>query len=335
MYLFLQGLAVKERNKYELKIKPFVGTDISPDNLRTLLKKMLYARYYYAISEKEWFLYGFDTKSEVDRRKYVCAHEMFTYYYSLNAKGRPEIFTNKVKTYDCFKKYYRRELIAIDTIDQEEAFYSFLKKHPLCFLKPVADFGGKGSHKIEISDSFTNEQAWSSCNGHMPFIVEELITQAQEMSEFYPLSVNTIRYNTFFHDNKLTRMQAVFRIGRGGSVVDNATAGGIYALVNTETGKILGPARSFKGELFDRHPDTGTLINGNSIPRWKELNSLLEEVVRVVPQQKQVGWDFALSPDGWVMVEGNIRPALQSFDLNHGLRDLVTETVGKVVPMWE
>ena len=87
-------------------------------------------------------------------------------------------------------------------------------------------------------------------------------------------------------------------------------------------------------ELFEKHPDTGTQFEGNSIPRWDELNALSEKVVRVVPEQKQVGWDFALSKNGWVMVEGNSSPGLQSLDLDHGLRPLVTSTFGKVIPIW-
>ena len=31
----------------------------------------------------------------------------------------------------------------------------------------------------------------------------------------------------------------------------------------------------------------------------------------VVPEQRIVGWDLALSVDGWVIIEGNTRPGLQ------------------------
>ena len=104
-------------------------------------------------------------------------------------------------------------------------------------------------------------------------------------------------------------------------------------MIDTDMGILKGPARSFAGELYEFHPDTGVYFQGSLIPRWNELNELLEKIVRVIPGQKQVGWDFALSKDGWVLVEANTSPALQSFDLTHGLRKLVAETFGQVVPV--
>ena len=153
------------------------------------------------------------------------------------------------------------------------------------------------------------------------------------MAQFCPTSVNTIRYNTFYHNGKLTRLQAVIRMGHSGSYVDNATSGGLYALINTQTGRILGPARSDAGEEFVQHPDTGIAFEGTCIPQWDQLNDLLEEIVRVVPEQKQVGWDFALSTKGWVMIEGNTYPRLQGFDWRHGLRPMITEVFGEAIPV--
>lgn len=310
------------------------SAELDDKSIRQLTKKLLYARAYYSLDYKEFFLFDMDHLTEEERRTYVGWHELSHYYDVMNELGNPNVFEFKEKTYEYFKNYYRRDFLYVDSTQKREAVLAFFRKNRAGIIKPIDSYGGSGVEIIRVRDDLKPEQIWEKVCNRIPFVVEELIHQAPEMNEFYPHAVNTIRYNTFFHNGSLTRLQAVFRIGRGGSVVDNATSGGIYALIDTETGRIKGPARSFRGELFETHPDTGTRFEGNFIPHWEELNSLLEEIVRVVPEQKQVGWDFALSTDGWVMVEGNTTPAMQSFELNHGLRDKLSETFGSVVKMW-
>ena len=299
-----------------------------------LLFDIFFSRAFYAIEYQEYFLYGLNNSKDPGKLDYVGWYELKSYYRRLNIMGRPEIFDLKHKTYELFHDYYCREFLWFSSIEQKDDFMSFFQRHSAGIIKPTDKLGGRGIEIIRIEKDTDTNQIWSKVSNHLPFVLEELIEQSHEMNIFYPHSVNTIRYNTFYHDGTLTRMQAAFRTGRGGSYVDNATSGGIYTLVDTETGRILGPARSLKDELFETHPDTGTQFEGNSIPRWDELNKLIEKVVRVVPEQKQVGWDFALSKNGWVIVEGNTHPALQAFDLNHGLRPLVISTFGKVVPIW-
>ena len=46
---------------------------------------------------------------------------------------------------------------------------------------------------------------------------------------------------------------------------------------------------------------------GFAIPAWDDLLSLAEKLAKVVPEQKYVGWDFALTDNGWILVEGNTR----------------------------
>ncbi len=295
---------------------------------------ILFARAFYSITYEEYYLYGLDQSHSKDKMAYVGWLELDQYYRKLNKKGKPELFESKEKTYEEFKKYFNREVLFISKENQRDLFILFVKKHSTCMLKPVDSYGGHGIELISISEKCPPEMCWERVKPSIPFILEELITQAPEMSEYYSYAVNTIRYNTFYNEGELTKLQAVFRIGRGGSFVDNASSGGIYVLVDAEKGRILGPARSFQNELFEKHPDTGMKFEGNYIPRWDELNALLDQVVRIVPEQKQVGWDFALSTNGWVMVEANTTPVLQDFDLDHGLRELLKKTFGKCIYIW-
>ena len=299
--------------------------------MRKLVKSLFFSRAYYGCSYKEYFNFGFENLSDRERKQYVCWLELFQYYKQFNASGKPELFNDKALTYQTFRDFFKRDTAIIRDPSQKGTFLSFVNSHNTCFLKPLQDFGGSGIQRLSSPlDPKTVESSLNCC----PFIIEEAIVQDPGMAEFYPNSVNTIRYTTFYHGGELMRLQAVIRMGRGGSCVDNATAGDIYALVDTETGMIVGPARSFSGEEFESHPDTGIPFAGTYVPRWNDLNDLVEKIVRVVPEQKLVGWDFALSINGWTMVEGNAYPTLQSFDLRHGLRPLVQDAFGRVIPVW-
>lgn len=329
----IQPKYFKEDNEFTRMIRHFVPSERLSDKkyIRHLLKDMIYSKYYYRIESKEYFMYHFEDLTDSGRRKYVGKYEITDYYRLLNRSGHPEILNDKGKTYSCFKDYYLRDILVIWDSSQKQEFLSFVKKHTICFLKPLNAYGGSGIMRLEISDDASAESTYESCTEYCPFILEEQIVQDPAMSKIYPNCVNTVRYTTFFYDGKLTRIQALLRMGRAGSIVDNATAGGIYALVDTETGVFLGNAHSFAGEEFKLHPDTGTQFLGNRVPRWEELNELLEKLVRILPDQKQIGWDFALTPKGWAVVEANSRPDIQTFDPEHGMRSIITDTFGKAI----
>ena len=300
--------------------------------MRKLKKDMLFSRLYYQIGNEEYFLYHFDEKSDSGRKKYIGRLELDMLQAQLNSFGKPEILNNKEKTYELFKDYYCRDLVCIRDRSQKEAFLSFTNKHRAFVIKPLSTYGGKGIERVEVYSFQDAEEAFERYVQQFPFLIEELIIQDPVMAKFHPQSVNTVRYNTFFNEGKLTRVQAAIRMGRGGNCVDNSSSGGLFALVDTETGIVKEAARSLHGEQFLIHPDTGIQIIGAKIPSWKELNELLEYVVRVLPEQKQVGWDFALSKNGWVLVEANSHPAIQRFDLAHGLRQQIVDVFCRTIP---
>ncbi len=326
-YLKLQREGTLRGNNILETIDFFLDSEHKTDKkyLQKVEKDMLFSHLYYQICNMEYFLFRFEDLSDAGRKKYMGFHELMSLYRQLNSKGNPEIFDNKGKTYEKFKTYYKRDILIVEKQTPKDAFVNFLLAHKPCLLKPLNKYGGKGIFWIKASNKKEAESFYETYSPDLPFLLEEKIEQDSDMAAFHPQSINTIRYNTFFNDNRLFRLQAVFRIGTGDSIVDNATSGGIYALVDIETGIIKSAARSDKGEYYLIHPTTGEQIIGRRIPRWEELNCLIEEIVRIVPEQKQVGWDFALSKNGWVMVEGNTRPAIQSFDCDHPMKDELTK----------
>lgn len=93
-------------------------------------------------------------------------------------------------------------------------------------------------------------------------------------------------------------------MGRGTSFVDNAGSGGIGCNVDSKTAVIV-CAGDEMGNDYIYHLDTKVKLIGYKIPKWEEAVSTAIELARQVPDVHYVGWDLALTNNGWVLIEGN------------------------------
>ena len=146
------------------------------------------------------------------------------------------------------------------------------------------------------------------------YLVEEVIKQIPEMNKLNPSSVNTIRTITFNENGKTTIITAYLRIGNN-KVIDNFNGGGMVVPINVKTKKIEYPALDKKGNLYYEHPTTKTPIVGFEIPMFDEIEKLVTEAGKVIPEVKFIGWDVALSEKGSCLVEGNDFPGHDIYQL--------------------
>lgn len=284
---------------------------------------VFYSYFRYMITPKEYFLYNFRKLNERGRQDFVGTLRLFVFWHKIWNEKICELYDNKWRTYQVYRKYYGREVIEISSETDFSDFYSFTERHHRFIIKPEREYGGKGIYIAEVHNKKDALKLFDEIRRDGNSVVEELITQDSEMARFYPDSVNTIRFVTFYHKDRLTKICAVLRMGRNGSVVDNVTYGGICVPIDMEHGIAYTYAESYKGEKYAYHPDTGVQILGAKIPKWMELNHLIENLVKVVPEQKMIGWDMALTPAGWVVVEANHNPASQDLVHDHGLREVM------------
>lgn len=287
------------------------------------------------ITPDEYFLYDFASKTEAEKHEFVGDLErtvLCARLYNSNPAGM--VFMDKMKTYESFQKYFKRDVVQVKSEADFEAFKQFVSRHDHYMAKPVAASRGNGIRKEasprteeEIRAAFKALLEAGAC------VVEELIDQDQRIAQLHPQSVNTIRYATYFNGEQLHTIACFIKIGRGESVVDNGGAGGFLAAIDEATGKITTPGKTEYGEVIEVHPDTGISLVGFQIPEWEELLKLVKELPTVLPEQKYVGWDLALSETkGWVLVEGNsggqfVGPQISK---GQGIRSLVDETFGSM-----
>ncbi len=313
------------------KLDEVIGQYVEPDKkenkrvLRKIKKDVLYARLRYDISWTQYFIHDFEKLNHKGRREYVGEREKVRYVTGVNKTGGAhDTFREKYLAYQTFQPFYHRQVLQIRP-EEREAFLDFAKRNPKFILKCADEAFGKGVRIIDQAASVESMEALFDglIQDQQRYIVEELIVQAPEMMALHPSSVNTVRFSTYLKDDTVLHLFSFLRMGSGGGVIDNATAGGLAAAIDPETGIVTSEAcrEDLTRMLF--HPDTGVQIIGMQIPRWQELLSLVDQLARVVPQQPFVGWDLALTDGGWVMVEGNDNAMITAIQMceRRGLRD--------------
>ena len=125
------------------------------------------------------------------------------------------------------------------------------------------------------------------------------------MCKFNSSSVNSVRIPTFRTKDGIQIFGTFMRMGREGSVVDNAGAGGIFVRIDETTGQIISDGYTENGEVYVQHPDSKVNFKGFQIPKWDDLRSLAIQCHKDLFEHKYIGWDFALTDNGWVLLEGN------------------------------
>jgi len=144
--------------------------------------------------------------------------------------------------------------------------------------------------------------------GH-PRLIETYLIQHPAYAAFNPTSVNTLRLWVLRRGARATTRLGYLRIGRGGSLVDNQSAGGIVAPIDLKTGRLSEatdgrPPRN----VYRQHPDHGAPIEGVVLPLLREATALAEQCMTVFPDLNFAGVDVAMTPDGPMIIETNLQP---------------------------
>lgn len=134
--------------------------------------------------------------------------------------------------------------------------------------------------------------------GH-DFLIEETLTQSTEMSKFCHSSVNTIRMVTLRvpGTKEIVCLNAVLRIGKEGSEVDNACQGGSFAGIYDD-----GTLGKWVSDGFGR---TNKVFNGidfekgnQCVPNYEQVKEFAIRVHERVLHHDLVAMDIAIKENG-------------------------------------
>lgn len=167
---------------------------------------------------------------------------------------------------------------------------------------------GRSVEKIDINHcGKTEEQFFQSLIKDGTHILEECVRQSSATADLNSSSVNTIRSITFNTKHGIEMPYFFMKISRTGSFVDNGGAGGILVGIDAETGRLCTDGFEEMNHCYERHPDSGVVFKGYRLPDWDQLKALSKKLSYMMPTVKYIGWDFAHTDHGWIVIEGNGR----------------------------
>lgn len=313
-----------KRNQIDRFIKIYEG-DVTAERKSQIKKLMFEAMTKYRWDFDEFYIFHYEDIDDEKRRSFAPEFDKNIFADLVNDPKQADIFLDKWTTYEYFKEFFGRDIYNIRSIaDIESAkFASFVKKHPRFILKPVFGTRGAGIEVVEFKNADDAKKYLSDLynSGVKAIIIEELIVQHDKLAELHKESANTLRVITIRYEDRVDVIHAYLRVGKGNSVIDNASAGGVFGVVNIETGKIYAACDRW-GNQFDVHPDSGIHLIDFEVPRWEEVKELVKNAAQVLPKVHYVGWDVAVTNTGCVLIEGNDKGRWSfQFAKQEGFRD--------------
>lgn len=254
------------------------------------------------------YVYGYEywKLSEIERDEFVSKSEMHCIYRKMIRGSVRNTFHKKESFLQKFSVFVHRDWSLVRDLSFEQ-FEAFLKKHD-SILKPLDGTCGEGIFKLVYSTDKDLRSIYEKCFADN-YLMEECVQSCTEIAEFHPHSLNTIRVVTVSKGEKCVVFGALLRMGAHGNVVDNTHAGGVFAPINVETGRIDVPAIDGKNNKYTEHPDSGKTIVGFEIPYWQDIVETCKKATQTIPGIVFAGWDLCVLPDGSIeIIEGNHAP---------------------------
>lgn len=320
--------------KYSQKWKHYITPDIQKtkealaDDRNGLSPEsytdMVFCRMAYGFSPSEYVQFELADKSYEQRRTFFSDTDRYLFVYHMSDISDLQIFHDKIKTYKHFSRFYKRDLVPISGQGDRDKYLEFVRKHPVFVKKDALGMAGHGVELVDINKcGKTPEEFFAGILKEGWTVLEECIVQGEEMARFNPSSINTVRCVTMSTRHGVITPYCCLRVGRSGSFVDNASSGGLLAIIDPKTGIVSSDGFDRNNDIQETHPDTGVRFKGFQLPEWQEMLATVREMMQVLPSVKYVGWDMAHTDRGWVMIEGNCMGQLMApqFKKETGIRE--------------
>lgn len=290
--------------KYNLLQKYFIEEDAGLLKKTYIIFDFIWCVLRYGCGINDYFQYKFFYKKSFDRKKFIVARKWKKIVIACNGKLKVEEFDDKSIFYQNYSEFLGRDWIDLSKAEYEE-FREFVVKYPVSMYKIKDGSGGNGIGILDYNAISDLEQKYLELRA-MNVILEELIIQNHEMSDFNPSSVNTLRVVTINTGKTIEIMNAVFRCGNGKGCTDNFHHLGLAALIDINTGIVYTQAIDKKNNRYILHPISNKQIVGFKIPYWENVLETVKCAADVNKNIRYVGWDIAIKNNGTIcIIEGN------------------------------
>lgn len=315
--------------RYRLAIRKSFNTFLTdeekkdPKLKKGLYKDIVHCKNTYFTKADEYFLFGFRKLTPSQREEFLP--DKIKDKIMLQLVGQ-DTYThellNKYNFYKLLGKYFKRDVMFLPSGGGNYAlFEAFAMKNKHLFMKKNSSSRGRGIRSCDVYNKHEAHKVWEQlAKDGDEWIIEEKIIQVHETAQWNQSSVNTVRLPAVLHNNKFTILGPFLRTGRAGAIADNAGAGGIFACIDPNSGIITTDGIDENGVYYEKHPNSNMHYKGWQVPQWKELLEYAEKIHRSVPHHKYVGWDFALTNNGWILIEGNWGQFVSQYNDHIGLK---------------
>ena len=193
-----------------------------------------------------------------------------------------------------------------------------------CFAKPsIGTDSGRGCEVFcfnngqDLIKGISCEEALRSLGKN--FTIQERVVCHDSIRKLYGGSVNTFRIMTYRWHDEIVSAPVIMRIGRGGSYLDNAHAGGMFIAVSSD-GRLHERAFTELEDSFTEHPDTKVKFENYKIELLPKIVDTAKKMHYSLPTIGIINWDFTLNEEGNpVLIEANVNcGSIWLFQMAHG-----------------
>ncbi len=306
--------------------------NMNEEEISDVAADMEFTRRILRYSHSGYVSFRFRDKTIPERREFISGKERLLLLNTMNTEQSIAVLDDKLMTYERLKEHFGRDMISIGSEKDWFRFKAFFDNNDTGVIKPRFDSLGKGIKKLRKSDMSNMRQTFLELiDEYRRFLMEGYIDAAPEIKALNPDSVNTVRIIAYFDGKETSIRSASMRIGKAGSFVDNAGAGGITVAIDREKGFIDSDGCDENGFIYEKHPDTGITFKGYQLPAWDKALAVVYDVSGKIEGAKYVGWDLACTSDyEWVIVEANGKTGFFGAQAPHdkGRRSEFLNTIG-------
>ena len=259
------------------------------------------------VSILEYYQFRFFNLSDAEKAIWAGTGTMYEFQRRANPSGKRGVLEDKRGFYEAYRPFFRHQLYTLDHLEREPALAAeVLRGQEELVFKPARGNCGVGIAFVESRELRAAKLVeWMRSRGFD--LVETRVEQHPELQRLSPSGVNTVRIFTCLDEHDRCQILGCRLRISVNSPVDNMAAGNLAAPIDEGSGRVSGPGvySDITRAPESVHPVTGVPIEGFQIPFWPEALTLAREAAERHPQNRSIGWDIVITPDGPGLIEGN------------------------------
>lgn len=257
---------------------------------------------FYEATISDYFELRLFEKSREKKKEYLTSKQGLQFAQYVDSEDIFIKLCSKQAMYKELGKFTKREQLYSEKCTLEE-FKNFIGKHSEALYKPDVADCGRGIEKW----TFTNtdiESLYAKFKKESA-VLDELVQQHHLLSKLNPSSVNTVRiFTVVLGKEECEIIGAALRIGKGNTIIDNYSAGGLVGAIDVNTGIVMEDAEDAIGKRYSMYPISKIKIQGFKIPNWNMILEFVKECAMNY-SLKYVAWDIAVRENDCVLIEAN------------------------------